>query len=397
MRPKLKPEPPKHLVVTDTNVLWHEDKANVINPDFQKFWDNNISTFPMELILPEVVRGELLFQQTTSALKALKSANEDFAIVSKITDKKYSHRVTDDRVRNAVEARFDGWASKLSARIVSTPIQEIDWHRVISDSIWRRIPFTTDPKNSTNEKGFRDAMILETLVSICKNSSRIEQVAFVCNDFALRRAAERRLSSDATCSTYENLADFENFIKLTHENLTEEFVRKIRLRATQKFWTKNPFKGLIKDADVLGKARSQFLEKLDSPKTLLNPGSLLTMLNKSEWTPLGDEGIRISGAQFVELESPDTYVWSSRVTFARRFGMPPTSLGAIPGIERLRILHVDVIWSADVKSDARFFNLQFREIKEGGYSFEPPTIDQSRRYGLTPPDAGNDSEENTSD
>jgi hypothetical protein len=88
-----KPNPPEHIVLVDTNILWHEDKSHVVNPDFDTFWDTYSPSFPMKLILPDVVRGELLFQQTTSALKLLEKANQDLSDVSRITAKHTSVRL----------------------------------------------------------------------------------------------------------------------------------------------------------------------------------------------------------------------------------------------------------------------------------------------------------------
>lgn len=105
-----KPSPPEHIVIVDTNVLWHKDKGYVVSPDFDSFWDKHSDTFPMKLILPEVVKGELLFQQTTSALKLLEKANQEISDISRITERKYSHRVTHERIKKEVEdALMGGW------------------------------------------------------------------------------------------------------------------------------------------------------------------------------------------------------------------------------------------------------------------------------------------------
>jgi len=91
----VRPSPPEHIVLVDTNILWHEEKKHVVNPDFESFWDKYSASFPMKLIIPDVVRGELLFQQSTSAAKLLEKANREIAAISEITEKKYSHRVTE--------------------------------------------------------------------------------------------------------------------------------------------------------------------------------------------------------------------------------------------------------------------------------------------------------------
>lgn len=258
-----KPSPPEHIVIVDTNVLWHKDKGYIVNPDVDSFWDKHSDTFPMKLILPEVVKGELLFQQTTSALKLLEKANQEISDISRITEKKYSHRVTHERIKKEVEERFSGWLASRKAEVKSTPTLEIDWNNVIQLAIWRKPPFIADPENQKNEKGFRDAMILETVASVCRFYSSEVNIAFICNDFALRKAADERLGKIESFSTYESLKDFESFIELTKKNLTERFVKSILSRAKEKFHDEKDRDCLIYKDNFYQRLRESFVLRLN--------------------------------------------------------------------------------------------------------------------------------------
>ena len=59
----------------------------MVSPEFDRFRDQESGSFPMKLMIPEVVVGELLFQQTSSALKALGKANEEIKRVKSSTKK----------------------------------------------------------------------------------------------------------------------------------------------------------------------------------------------------------------------------------------------------------------------------------------------------------------------
>src|SRR5262249_13559025 len=61
----LKGKPLPHVLIADTSILWHKDKGPAVNPDFDTFWAAHKQLVKLELVLPEVVRGELLFQQVT--------------------------------------------------------------------------------------------------------------------------------------------------------------------------------------------------------------------------------------------------------------------------------------------------------------------------------------------
>jgi hypothetical protein len=62
-----KEEVPPHIVIPDTNVLWNKDKSVAVNPEFDEFWEEFSSKSNLELIIPDVVKGELLFQQSSSS------------------------------------------------------------------------------------------------------------------------------------------------------------------------------------------------------------------------------------------------------------------------------------------------------------------------------------------
>jgi len=378
MRKKIRLEPPPHIVVFDTNVLWFRDKSVVVNPEFQAFWDTYSSSFPMSLVIPGVVRGELLAQQTGSALRALRNADEHLARVSAVTGRTYSHQVTESRVRKEVERRLDAWLASSSATVVDTPVQTIDWTRVIDDSIWRRPPFSPEEKDD-GEKGFRDTMILETLDSVCQQASSNDQIAFVCNDQLLRDAADLRLGQLENYLSHSSLEDLESLIKLTKQNLTKEFVHQILFRARDKFFDRDKRTGLYLSGKVLPKIREQFAEDL-APPHRTSPVELI-FKSSPEWVADPHQQDWITQPQFVELQGKDVYLWSSRVTLVQVFHAEKPAL-LQPARKHVLILEVDVIWSASVKSDARFFKVSLVQIKKKSRTFDIPTSEQIERYRL---------------
>ncbi|UCH08250.1 MAG: DUF4935 domain-containing protein, partial [Deltaproteobacteria bacterium] len=175
-----------HMVIPDTNILWYEDKRKVVNPEFETFWSSHSSNYILELVITEAVKGELLFQQSSSAIRSMKKATDCMDKISKITGKEYRHKITEAKIKNQVEARFDNWLKGKDGRVEPTPADAIDWERLIQDSIWRNPPFEFDPKKEKVEKGFRDALILETVVALCKKERRKHTIAFICDDALLR-------------------------------------------------------------------------------------------------------------------------------------------------------------------------------------------------------------------
>lgn len=379
-----KPSPPEHIVLVDTNILWCGDKGVVVNPAFDEFWDSYSSNFPMKLIVPDVVKGELLFQQTTSATKLLEKANFNIRDITKITGVKYSHRIHVDRVKEEVAKRFERWLQSKKAEIRSTPIKDINWDRVINDALWRKLPFTPDTVNPKNEKGFRDAMILETVHAVCKYYSEEVNIAFICNDYALRKATDDRLGKIDGFSTYESLENFEAFIELTKRNLTERFVKSILYRARDKFHNEKGQKCIVYSDDFYKKLREEFKSKIEVP---VDMGGLLSQISGStqKWNPISSEQVWVTSPLFKEVEEDNIYQWISKITFVRQYERDQGLLAEIISDtkeKRLLILSIDVHWQALVRNDGRFFNCTVVDHKESGYSFEVATPEELERYGI---------------
>jgi PIN domain len=382
-----KPSPPEHIVVVDTNLLWHEEKSHVVHPDFDAFWGRYSDLFPMKLLVPEAVVGELLFQQTSSALKRLDKVDLEISEISKITQKKYSHRIKPDRVRAEVKERFDEWILAKRAEVMATPITAIDWSSVINASIWRELPFTPDAKNPKNEKGFRDALILETVAFICRQYSANGNIAFLCEDFALRTAADKRLGGLTNFSTYESLKGFESFIELTRKNLTEAFVKSILSRARDKFYSDKDPECLLRKEKTFSWIRDSYKQKIEVPEDDSSAGlfsSFLATPTKRKWELVGGEQVWIARPQFEKVEEENVYYWLSKITFVRLYQRSQSILPELPSLEerRLLILRVDVSWKANVRSDGRFFSCEISGSKESNFSFKEPTADELERYGI---------------
>jgi len=377
-----KPNPPEHIVLVDTNILWHEDKSHVVNPDFDTFWDTYSPSFPMKLILPDVVRGELLFQETTSALKLLEKANQDLSDVSRITAKHYSHRVNPERVKREIEERFSSWAQSRQVELKNVPVADVNWEQVIDDSIWRRLPFTPDAKNPKTEKGFRDCMILETVCAVCKFYSNEVNIAFICGDYALRTTADQRLGSIESFTTYESIKDFESFIELTKKNLTERFVKSILSRAAIKFHDEKDQGCLVYKDGFITRLRAEFKQDIENP--IFNDSFSLLSLGKRQWKHIGREQAWVTRPQFRSLENEHDYHWTNKITYARLYEREEDGLGAIipNGERRLMVLTIDVHWKSKVRADGRFFECEIVEYNRRDYSFERPTDEQLERYGI---------------
>lgn len=392
-------KPLEHIVLPDTNILWHEDKEYAVSPEFELFWDLHLGSIPLTLIIPDVVYGELLFQQTTSATKALEKVTELLGNISSIIQAKHSHTITSAALRSQVENKLKRWLNDRSAVLASTPCSKISWERLIQDAIWRLPPFLQEAKNPKNEKGFRDALILETVADIAANGKDEQNVVFLSNDFLLRTTAAERLKSNKNFLAFESLNEFGAYIHLTKENLTNKFVKEIQVKARRKFW--NP-----KDANVDPVAAGSIYYRNEISETiyekfseLINtpvapppgPTSPFTLFQPQSWILQDQENWWIGPTQFVSLEDDRCFHWRSTVTLARlfleqrnpSFGVAIGSIPSTPLQQRILLAPFQISWKSHVKSDGRFHDNEVVEITADAPTFNLATDEELKRWRLT--------------
>lgn len=362
--PKIRRKPPpQHLVIVDTNILWDKDKKLPVSPMFDTFWGKNSPLLPMTLYVPHVVMGELHFQQTTSALKALGVITESFQELTGITQASYGHKCNEATIRNQVRAKLDRWLKSLGGAELATPVAHIDWAAVVENAVWRKPPFTFDPKDQKNEKGFRDAVILETVAHACATAKADDLVIFICNDYLLRTTAELRLKASKKFLAFESLADFESYIQLTQQEFTNEFVKSIQSHARNKFFLKGDPACIYTKSDLGKRILTDFAAELDFKDPTKNSLNFLAQAigTTAPTARLAKQMIWIGSTQFAKLEGEREFHWTSRVDFARLFEIEkPAGLLeiAMPTVRRVQVVGFDVSWKANVKADGRFHDIE---------------------------------------
>jgi hypothetical protein len=380
-------DPPHHLVIPDTNILWCKDKGPAVNPDFDKWWDQQSGIAPMELVLPHVVRGELLYQQTTSALKAHEKITEHCVEIASITTSPHRNKISQDRIRKQIATKLDKWITNKSARVAPIPVGSVDIAAIAEQAIWRIPPFEADSKNPDHEKGFRDALILETMADIVAKEKKALNFVFLSGDHLLRTAVAHRLRTDARAMCYESLQDFSSYLKLTREKLTNEFIKGIIPRAASKFFTSGDDSCIVLRDKLLDRLRNEYKSKLQNP-TESEASVISSLLSLSagtgKWKSTNDGGFFLAGTEFLKLEGEREYHWKSGLTFIRFFSNSTDEieefLGTAVSIERILILPFKVSWKSNVKADARFHDTSIVNITLEGNVFREPTEQEIAKY-----------------
>lgn len=377
----------EHVVIPDTNIIWFKDKTKVVNPDFDLFWNTYAQESNLKLIIPDVVKGEILFQQSTSAIKQMNRATECMTEVCGITEYSYTHRMTAKRIRGQIRKRFEKWEKQKKAIIALLPVEDINWNEIIQSSIWREPPFESDPKNPDNEKGFRDALILETIIEYVKNNSGDRLFAFICNDNLLRDTTAKKLKTNENFSVYKSIEDFESYLKLQHEELTDKFIKSILKKASLKFYNPQDDNCLAFKERLPNMIEDKFGKYINDPKLSDEKQALMTGLRSSsqKWEPSAGGKYWVSNSQFVKIENKTNYHWSTEVVYAKKFIRESVNyLLALSSIDADRVLLIkfEVEWTSKVFRDGRFRQPTIQNIEMKENKFVELTSELKKFYSL---------------
>lgn len=387
-----KENPPKFLIVPDTNILWYEDKSYAVNPLFEQFINDNKSLASLELIIPDMVKQELLFQQTTSALKALEKINENVSLISQITRSQHKLSITRDQIKKQIESKFDSWISLNKASVAKTPYEIIDLNKVCYKAVWHLPPFTFDPKNNDNEKGFRDAIILETVIDLSNKKKSDCVLVFLCNDVLLKKTALEIIKKDKTFLCYETLPDFGSYLRLTKEKLTNEFIEAISARAERKFYTLNDPKCLFNRTNIGLTIAKDYESDINNPsEEKYNLLSSLTQKNDgSIWKPSNIGNWWLPKPEFEKIEGTHEYHWKSILTMTRNFRKVSSKnisekkrlLDLLDVNNKTLFLHFNILWKSIVKNDGRFYNIELEKIELSNKEFRYATQEEMISYSI---------------
>ena len=383
-----KADPPPFVVVPDTNILWHEDKSHAVNPAFDEFWDRYSEEFQLELTVPEIVAFELLFQQTTSAARAMERIGEELKRISSITAKSHGHRLTTSKLKDQISNKLQRWIKSRKATVSPTPVSAINWIQLIDRAVWGKPPFSFDPKDAKNEKGFRDALILETFKGIVITEKRNVNLVFLTDDALLKKAVEDDCKSDSRCFVYETLDDFSSYLRLTKEKLTDAFIKSLLTKARAKFFSHNDQSCIYYKDNVKGRIQADFKEKFEHPE-FINTQVLRTIPGSQGPDVIWESGNEgrwwIFSAAFDKLIGEKQYHWVSQVTFVRPYASKQTSSNpsaVFTPEARWLVLPFFVSWWANIKADGRFHDMTIESISLKGETFKPPTQEQLKLFKL---------------
>jgi hypothetical protein len=355
-------------VVFDTNVLFTELAHHLIRLEVKELIaaHSQHDDIDVKWVLPEGVVQERRYQMLAEAKKLQTSLSNYSRLVDLVIE------CSDEQLAGHVNRCIEREIENLGLEVHHLDPGLVDWCE-LQRAAWSRLP-PFDP-NAKREKGFRDALILETFSQLAISSPSSSIIALVCGDDLLATTVQSRLSSQSNIRVIRSSAEVGGLINTFVENVTEEHATRIKNLCWAAFFQKS---------DPPDEKLYWYQWKL----TAVVQQTFQTMLQKEELHGAKEVSYLWAGTVLVEKRGI-RWRWSTRITkvftgsrlmhLGKELGLAtPKAEGtaeqaalapAVPDADSYSIVSVsvkltlEVIWEVGVQSNGKLREPKFIEVR----------------------------------
>ena len=295
MAPRKRPVARELVVVFDTNPLFTSVPSDLVNADTRKLIQDHSAHADLRIkwILPEIVIAERHYQMKDQAEQLLPQFQKINALLG------IGLTVTADTLSPKISAVIDAELAALKIERFPLDHARVEWQTILHNAAFRIAPF----QRGKNEKGFRDAMVLESFaqaVEAAPTSPARCRLVLVTGDEHLTFAAKERISTHSNAEVLSGLEELRNLISTLISTVDESFVKDWREKAGKIFFEPAQTDTLYYRKNIHETIQGKYPDKL---KEL-----------PDDATVRETDGIRIAPPQFLKKEQQRVH-WSSRITF----------------------------------------------------------------------------------
>jgi len=255
---KRKKHTPKQLrVVFDTSALFTGSASNLVKTDLAALIHRSVyPDLKILWYLPNVVRHERQYQMQTKALELIPSIHKMERLLG------HELNITEALVKGQVESAVLRNLEELGLEELKLDHAKVDLNRLMLDSAYRRLPFQPGEK----EKGFRDALVLETFAQLVEESPKSIQVCrlvLVSSDGLMKQTADIRFADIPNVRVLATIEELTGLINTLISDVDEAFVALLRPKASNLFFSSSDAKGaLLYKANVMARIEKQYAKEL---------------------------------------------------------------------------------------------------------------------------------------
>ncbi len=284
---------PRELrVVFDTSAVFSKAPTELLSHDVVTVISGLVGQEEPALrwYLPETVYLERRYQMLAKAASVLSHLDT----ARKILDRDLS--VTKGDMEKGIERLLREQVEKYKLNVSPLNFGNVNW-KAIADSATKRLP----PFEKDNEKGFRDALVLETFMQVVGETpapASKYRVGLVTKDGLLSDAAQKRIEGVSSARVFVSLDDLKGYVATLTKEVPEELIDALKPVANTFFYIEDDSSCLFAQENVKKRIKEEYADKL---------AEIPTGADKRE-----NIAWRIDPPRFVDsLEK--TITWASRV------------------------------------------------------------------------------------
>lgn len=285
---------PELKVVFDTNMVFSNTPSFLLNRAVSELIAAN-SAHPDLTIrwhLPNVVILERQYQMVNAGIELLPHLEKLEALIG------HKLGITPDEVSTRVNNAIDKQLKSHQLELIELDVNRVKWNELINNAVRRVPPF--DPGKT--EKGFRDAIVLESVLQLIEDSPStpaICRIAVITNDGLVREAALARITGRSNIRILDTLDELQGLINTLVSEVDETYVAEMQEKAEKYFYSKGVATSLYLKQEIHAEISNRFKKQLQAI-----PDGADRRENKQWfiWTPT-----------FVSKEGQRTY-WNTKIT-----------------------------------------------------------------------------------
>jgi len=357
-----------YTVIVDTNALYTPEPRKLVSSKFESSLVELRKLATAHLIIPRVVIGELVYQKFLWAKAAVEATDRKLDGLEELTGASRPKILSVEQARSRIVKRYQVWCKSVAARQFAPTIKQVVWNSIVDDAVWRVPPFEHSD-DGKHEKGFRDRVVLESLLQHCTNLAH--ETVFLSEDGLLKSAVTSRNIKNLV--VHPRLEDFTSRVRLLKEKAEEEWVETFFAEATRAFYDKD-------NRDCFYWKEKIFQRIAERSEDLQPPpvDPIMAILEPSTWDKQTDERITLGTTQFEKHEAARVF-WKTDVKAAAAFSGKGL-LGTAQ--EKIRISTFAVRWSSQSNNEAEIRDAKFEGIALGGRQMIPDVPEARTQWNL---------------
>lgn len=379
------------ILILDSNSLVTPNERRLISLDSEREIKACRELYPIDVYAPRIVLAEVAHRRINQIVRDYLGAVRHLTTMAElIRVEAVPLSLSEGVLKRKLYRLFLRWCSENDIKIERPPLSAIPWARIVKDAIYRRPPFSA----GESEKGFRDAIILETVSGIVDRCNDAN-ITFVSRDGRLVEAASRRLVS-SNVSVVETVAAYRSQLLLESEQVVAKRIETFTTKAAERFYTSGDSNSLFLKGNVISIIHEKFPKEVRNVPKLGGLDQLVFFPNDVDLQQLKPVHTThaIGSTLYQGSRGGQKHEWKSRVVFVTLFEAEARFPGMTP-TQFVREVKFDVSWVANVSESGDYASDAvdsvalvdstigiISELSRTAYSLPRPW---ERRVGTRPP------------